>query len=265
MYQAPVEGDVWDLGIRPGLFPTNDEQTEAGWLKNRHSPTYEWKNAKATLLDLSNMDSDNFWYEVDENYKFNIRVNAGSDMVNVELSYPRNITSMSVSTDAGSIINYVKGDGSAEVKQDPLVSGTYVGQPSPFTWVGMNQKSMQEYWALASSERFDSERTIESLRSDIASLIQTNANIQDVPTVKIENNAVSPDAIALGDIVSVSTIGIPYVKRANGLYKIVAYDIDVDIDGNESLSITLLNPTETQINALSFPQLVKNLINRVKG
>lgn len=265
VYTKPVEGDHWDLGIRIGEFPSDEEQAKAGWLKNRITPTYEWKKAKETLLDLSNMDSDNFWYEIDKDNKFNLWINRGSKEVNVFLSYPKNITSMEVSANADDIVNYIKGDGSAEVKQDPLVSGIINDNGAPFTWIAQSEESMDNYWALAEAVRYDSERTITALQNDLWSEIIEKNNLQSVPTIKIENNAVSPDDFGLGDIVSVETHDIPYVQNVNGLYKIVGYDIRVDIDGNESISLTLLNPNENQINTLTFPQLIKNLLNRLHG
>ena len=265
VYTKPVEGDHWDLGIRIGEFPSDEEQAKAGWLKNRITPTYEWKKAKETLLDLSNMDSDNFWYEIDKDNKFNLWINRGSKEVNVFLSYPKNITSMEVSANADDIVNYIKGDGSAEVKQDPLVSGIINDNGAPFTWIAQSEESMDNYWALAEAVRYDSERTITALQNDLWSEIIEKNNLQSVPTIKIENNAVSPDDFGLGDIVSVETHDIPYVQSVNGLYKVMGYDIRVDIDGNESISLTLLNPNENQINSLTFPQLVKNLINRLHG
>ena len=265
VYTKPVEGDYWDLGITVGEFPSDNEQAIAGWLKNRITPTYEWKKAKETLLDLSNMDSDNFWYEIDKDGKFNVWVDRGDKNVNVFLSYPKNITSMEVSTNADDIVNYIKGDGSADVKQDPLVTGVMNDNASPFTWVSYDKESMGKYWALAEAVRYDSERTITSLQNDLLAEITEKNNLQDVPTIKIENNAITPDQFGLGDIVSVETHDIPYVKNVNGLYKIVGYDIRVDIDGNESVSLTLLNPNENQINSLTFPQLIKNLVNRLHG
>lgn len=264
-YIKPVEGDVWDLGVRIGDFPSVSEQEDNGWLRNRTTSTYEWKNAKETLLDLSNMDSDNFWYEIDENYRFNLWVDRGKKTVEVNLSYPKNITSMTVSTNANDVYNYIKGDGSAEVSQDPLVSGVANSNGAPFTWIGYDVDSMEKYWALAEALSFNSERAIDTLQNDIRTEIKTASMMQDVPTVKISNNAITPDQIGLGDIVSVEAIDIPYVHRVNGLYKIISYDIDVDIDGNESISLTLINPTENQINSLSFPQLIKNMQNRLKG
>lgn len=264
-YTKPVEGDHWDLGITIGEFPSDEAQAIAGWLKNRITPTYEWKKAKETLLDLSNMDSDNFWYEIDKDGRFNLWINRGSKEVNVFLSYPKNITSMEVTTNADDIVNYIKGDGSAEVKQDPMVSGIANDNASPFTWVTQSEESMNKYWALAEAVRYDSERTITSLQNDLLAEITEKNTLQDVPTIKIENNAVTPEQFGLGDIVSVETHDIPYVQNVNGLYKIVGYDIRVDIDGNESISLTLLNPKENQINTLTFPQLIKNLVNRLHG
>lgn len=265
VYTKPKEGDYWDLGITVGAFPTDKEQAVAGWLKTRITPTYEWKKAKETLLDLSNMDSDNFWYEIDKENKFNVWIDRGSKEVNVFLSYPKNITSMEVSADADNIVNFIKGDGSAEVKQDPLVSGVVNDNSAPFTWIADDEKSMQKYWALAEAVSYDSERTITSLQNDLISEITMRNQLQSVPTIKIENNAITPDEFGLGDIVSVEVHDIPYVQDVNALYKIVGYEIRVDTDGNESISLTLLNPTENQINTLTFPQLIKNLVNRLHG
>lgn len=264
-YIAPKEGDAWDLGITIGEFPDDIEQIDAGWNKHRFTPTFSWKKAKETLYDLSNMDSDNFWYEIDRFGKFNLWINRGSTSVNVNLSYPKNITSMDVTSDADNIVNYLKGDGSAEVKQDPMISGIENDNAAPFTWIDKSKASMEKYWALAEAVSYNSERTIEALQNNMASEIATRQVLQSVPTVKISNNAVTPDQFGLGDIVSVETHGIPYVHDVNGLYKIIGYDIRVDLDGNESVSLTLINPTENQINALDFPQLVKNLVNRLHG
>ena len=265
VYKKPKEGDEWDLGIRIGIFPTDAEQEAAGWRKDRITPTYQWKKAKETLYDLSNMDSDNFWYEIDKDNKFNLWPNRGSSEVNLHLSYPKNITSMEVSSNADDIVNYVKGDGSADVKQDPLVSGLPNDNGAPFTWITQDAESQQKYWALAEAVSYDSERTIEALVEDLkAELVDRNV-LQDVPHIRIENNAVTPDDVALGDIVSVEAINIPYVKSVNGLYKILGYDIRVNTNGDESLSLTLLNPKENQLASLTFPQLIKNLINRLHG
>lgn len=265
IYKEPLEGDEWDLGIRVGDFPSDAEQEAAGWLKNRHTPTYEWKKAKETLYDLSNMDSDNFWYEIDEVGRFNVWVDRGSKEISLNLSYPKNITSMVVNTNADNIYNYAKGDGSAEIHQDPVVTGVESSNGAPFTWIEQNSKSMEQYWALAEAVRYDSERTLASLQNDLLSEISTNSALQSVPTISISNNTVEVDQLGLGDMVSVEAIGIPYVQDVNGLYKIMGYDLSVDINGNESLSLTLLTPTENQINTLSFPQLIKNLLNRLHG
>lgn len=263
-YKEQLENDEWDLGVRVGVFPTPQEQQSAGWNLSRFTSKYEWKNAKQALYDLSNMDSDNFWYEVDENYNVNFYINAGDPDVRLALSYPKNITSMSVDTNAQDIVNYVKGDGSSEVKQDPLVSGIENTNSAPFTWIGYNRSAMQDYWALASAESFNSERTIENLRDDINSTITTYSNILDVPLIKVSNGTISPEDISLGDIVSVTALDNPYVQRINGLYKILATQIDVDVDNVEEVTLTLIVPTANQLNALAFPQIIKNLMIRVK-
>lgn len=265
VYIKPREGDVWDLGIRVGLFPTDEEQAQAGWQRNRITPNYQWKKAKETLYDLSNMDSDNFWYEIDKDNKFNVWVDRGSKEVNLHLSYPKNITSMEITTNADDVVNYIKGDGSAEVKQDPLVSGIVNDNAAPFTWITESKESQEKYWALAEAVAYDSERTIESLINDLEAELNEKQKLQDVPNIRIENNAVTPDQVALGDIVSVEAIDIPYVKSVNGLYKVLGYDIRVNTNGDESLNLTLINPKDNQINSLTFPQLIKNLINRLHG
>ena len=264
-YAVPYEGSVWDLGITVGTFPSDEEQAAAGWRKDRISPTYQWKKAKATLLDLSNMDSDNFWYEIDKDGHFNAWVNRGSDEVTLNLSYPKNITSMEVTTNADNLVNYIKGDGSAEVKQDPLVSGITNDNAAPFTWIVDDQESMNDYWALAEAVSYDSERTIESLVNDLVAELTERKLLQDVPTINIQNNAVTPDQIALGDIVSVETIDIPFVQPVNGLYKTIGFTIKVNINGDESIRLTVINPNDNQINSLSFPQLIKNLVDRLHG
>lgn len=263
-YKEQLEDDDWDLGLRVGIFPTRAEQTEAGWRFDRFTSKFEWKNAKETLYDLSNMDSDNFWYMVDENYNVNFYINAGDEDIRLSLSYPMNITSMTVDTNAKDIVNYVKGDGSSEVKQDPLVSGVENNNSAPFTWIGYNAEAMQDYWALASAQSYDSERTIESLKGDIASTIDTYSNILDVPSIKVQNGTISPEDVGLGDIVSVSALDNPYVQRINGLYKVIATEIHVDTNDVENITITLIVPSANQLNALSFPQIIKNLMLRVQ-
>ena len=260
-----IEGDEWDLGIRLGDFPTDQEQAEAGWDKNRFTPTYEWKKALETLQDLSNMDSDNFWFFLDENYRFNIYIYGGTDRVTLDLSYPKNITTMTVETNAVDMVNYMKGDGSAEIKQDPLVSGVDNFNPTPFTWVGYDMEKMKDYWPLAAAQSFNSERTIENLKNDIASEISTYSKMLDVPQIKVENGTIDPEQIALGDVVSVTALNNPYVSRINGLYKILSTQIDTDLDSVENISITLIVPTANQLNALSFPQLIKQFMIRVKN
>lgn len=264
-YAAPFEGDHWDLGITIGEFPDDDEQEEAGWLKDRITPTYQWKKAKETLLDLSNMDSDNFWYEIDKENHFNVWINRGSDKIKLNLSYPKNITSMDITTNADNLVNYLKGDGSAEVKQDPLVSGIENDNAAPFTWLVQDKQCMEDYWALAEAVSHDSERSIEALTNDLMAELTERKQLQDVPNIRIDNNAVSPSDLGLGDIVSVEAINIPFVQGVNGLYKILGYDIKVSINGDESINLTVINPNDNQINALTFPQLIKNLINRLKG
>lgn len=265
VYRKPKSGDEWDLGITIGEFPSDEEQLAAGWLKNRITPTYQWKKAKSTLLDLSNMDSDNFWYEIDKDGHFNLWINRGSKEVSLNLSYPKNITSMEVTTNADNLVNYLKGDGSAEVKQDPLVSGVINDNSAPFTWIVEDNDSMKAYWAMAEAVSYDSERTIESLINDLVAELTTRKDLQDVPIVNIQNNAVTPDQVGLGDIVSVETIDIPFVKPVNGLYKVLGYTIKVNINGDESLRLTVIDPNANQINSLAFPQLIKNLVDRLHG
>lgn len=262
VYKQREDGDEWDLGLRPGLFPTISEQEDAKWRHDRFSSTFEWKSAKETLQDLSNMDSDNFWFSIDKNKRFNVSINGGGRDVAVDLSYPKNITSMTVSSNAADIVNYIKGDGSAEVSQDPLVSGVKNSNGAPFTWIGYNIESMNEYWPLAATESFDSERTITNLKADIDARLSTYSKILDVPEITIENNAVDLSKLNLGDIIAVSALNNPYVQKINGLYKIEAIKIKVGVDGGETLSLTLLNTDATQLNALTFPQIIKAIMRR---
>lgn len=264
-YEVPYENSYWDLGLTIGEFPSDEEQEAAGWRKDRITPTYQWKKAKSTLLDLSNMDSDNFWYEIDKDGHFNVWINRGSKEVTLNLSYPKNITSMEVTTNADNLVNYLKGDGSAEVKQDPLVSGVINDNSAPFTWIVEDSDSMKAYWAMAEAVSYDSERTIESLINDLVAELTTRKDLQDVPVINIQNNAVTPDQVGLGDIVSVETIDIPFVQPVNGLYKVLGYTIKVNINGDESLRLTVIDPNTNQINSLAFPQLIKNLVDRLHG
>ena len=172
---------------------------------------------------------------------------------------------MEVSTNADNLVNYLKGDGSADVKQDPLVSGIENSNGAPFTWIVNDPETMNAFWALAEAVSYDSERTIETLTTDLEAELAERKVLQDVPNIRIQNNAVAPDEFELGDIVSVEAIDIPFVQNVNGLYKILGYEIKVSINGDESISLTVINPKENQINTLSFPQLIKNLVNRLKG
>lgn len=259
-YKEQIEGDVWDLGIRNGDFPNGNDISS--WNTNRFSSTYQWKQADNTLYDLSMMESDNFEYDIDEKLRFNIHSTKGRNVVEVDLSYPKNITQMTATANAADVYNYIVGDAADDVFHDPEVSHVNTVNSAPFMHIGYDEESQQKYWALAEKNRYDSERDIASLKSDIEANLSVFANVQDIPSVSVDNSAIDIEKVALGDLVSITALGIPYVQSINGLYRIIGYAISISTDGTESLDLVLAMPTVKQINAMSFARMVRILQER---
>ena len=118
------------------------------------------------------MESDNFEFYIDENYKLNIAPRFGREDIHLSLTYPGNITTLNITSNASDIFNYSVADGSDDIHQDSTTGNSQINKTAlnPYgimtirnTDMLYKNDSLKRYGALVSRDNYSSTKSMAEL------------------------------------------------------------------------------------------------------
>ena len=273
IYRLPYDGDEYDLDIKQGIIdPTfiDDKgdmyEYEFDETRVRH---YHQQNVKDALYNLTKLEADQFEFEFTEDKVFNCYKYRGCPVTDPAMiaTYPGIIQSLSIDRDIGSIINtnYGHGDETCKLEYETETGGS---ETKDFTqrWKYALQdiKSTARFGVLADVHSYDGCNSREDVRDKVIADMQTYADIQNVPTITVDSNIYNPDNLHLGDAVGVKVLEDELFTYINDVYRVYSLDLSVTKDTVESMSFTLVTPTMTTLQMISFPKQLKIMASTLK-
>ena len=188
--------------------------------------SYDLQETKDGIVNLTSLENDNFDFEFDANKVFNIYQRLGSDKPQYELVYPQNITSINVRRDASTLANRIIGIGSG------------IGSERLQT-VATSYDSAAAYRVRERPETFNSVQEQATLEANTFGKLNIYQSVYEVPELSVEANHLDLDEVKLGDAINIRIDGSSFVTTINGMYRIMAMDINVNINMEEQVNLDL--------------------------
>jgi hypothetical protein len=150
----------------------------------------------------------------------------GSDKPGVLLTYPLNITNMSVIRDASTLANkiYTIGSGIGEER----LQITTVDTTSAIDYKIREKKII-----------YNSVNDMDTLQENALGDIPIYKDIYEMPTLNVSTEALDLNEVGLGDAVTVSVEGSTFIDNIDGLYRIVGIAVNVSKNNQENIALKL--------------------------
>lgn len=183
---------------------------------------------KDALQDLTRSQDTPFDIEITHDKVFNAVASLGSDRPDVVFEYPGNIISVGVPSDATGLANQV------------LAYGDGLDTPDG-VFVTVDDEDSQIEYDLA-------QKIIMLTGNDDDGAITDAGNSEldawaypiDIPSIVVDGNkAPYVTDFSIGDYVKVKLGGYAMINHINGLYRVEKYDLDIDDNDNERLTLYL--------------------------
>ena len=225
------------------VYPTNDDAT----LCNMNIPlgvdtaspiqasnrqvNYELQNVKDALIDLTNMEDDNFEFEFEPDRTFNIYGRKGADKLDLEVAYPGNVDSMTISRSASNVANKI------------IAIGSGIGDERLQTEVYNN--TSRAVIGTRESITTDSNISLEStLRSKAIGNLYDRKDPTNIPRITIKDSSINPSNIETGDVVLVETRGEHFIESTTGEYRVMKIAYTLTEDSVEQMVLTVEPPLQ---------------------
>lgn len=273
LYRSPVDGDAYDLDVKQGIIDPIyvDEHGESHEYvfdtdRVRH---YHQQNIREALYNLTKLEADQFEYEFTEDKVFNCYKYQGCPVTDPALiaSYPGIIQSLSVDRDIESIVNtnYAHGDETFKLEITSEDGGV---ETKDFThrwkYALTDIRSSARFGVLANTTSYDGISSRADLVEKCIGDLQTYADIKNIPTIAVDSNIYNPDNLKLGDAVGVKVLEDELFFYINDVYRVYSVDISVTKDTVEAMSVTLVTPTASTLQMISFPKQLKIMASTLK-
>lgn len=188
---------------------------------------YDLQEVKDGIINLTKLENDNFDFYFTADKKIYLTPRMGSNKPEIELVYPQNIASMSVTRDASTLANRIIGLGSG-IGDERLQS------------VVIDNASASTYKVRERTEMFNSVINSAALDANTNGVLTVYKDIYEVPSMNIQPNELDLNSVWLGDAVTLRVDGSTFIDNVDGIYRIINIGISVSVDGEESISIDVI-------------------------
>lgn len=215
--QAQTNGD---FGVILGVDTASPVQ-QADRVRN-----YDLQNIKDGIINLTQLENDNFDFQFTAGKVFNTYARLGSDRPEVEFVYPQNILNMRVKRDASTLANKIIGLGSG-IGEERIES------------IAIGVNSSIAYRIRERVELFNSVINQAVLDANTFGKLPLYEYIYEVPSLTIVPNEIDLSVVGIGDAVTVRVDGSTFIDNVDGLYRIIGMTITVDTKGEETVSLNV--------------------------
>lgn len=191
----------------------------------------ELQNAKDMIIDLTQMEEDNFEFEFLPDRTFNVYARKGADKLDLEICYPGNIESMTIQHSASDLANKVVGIGSGfgDERLQYMATDTASRQIYGTHETIMNNSNI----SLLDTLKEKSKGELENRKVPIL-----------LPSVVIKDGSINPLMVETGDVLLVEVQKDSYLSSVTGTYKVVKIQCSVSEDAVETMTLTFEKPNE---------------------
>ena len=225
VYATDDDAALCNMNIPLGIDTASPVQA------NNRQVNYELQNVKDALIDLTNMEDDNFEFEFKPDRTFNIYARKGADKLDLEVAYPGNVDSMTISRSAANVANKIIAIGSG-IGDERLQTEVY------------NNKSRRVI-GTRESVTTDSNISLEStLRSKAIGNLYDRKDPTNIPRITIKDSSINPSNIETGDVVLVETRGEHFIESTTGEYRVMKIAYTLTEDSVEQMVLTVEPPLQ---------------------
>ena len=214
------EQDLCDLNVSLGFDTASTSQND------ERQVDYQLQNIKDALINLTCMEDDNFDFSFAPDRTFNCYERKGSDKLDIEALYPGNIHSMKITRSASNLSNKIIniGSGIGDERLQVTTSDTI---------------SRQTYGTRESVVTRNNVQLTDTLYAQGMGDLRDRKDPTNLPKVTIRDGSINPSNIEVGDCIIVKVEGDEYLGTINGLYRVVQFEISVDLEAVETVNLTL--------------------------
>ncbi len=187
---------------------------------------YQLQNIKDALINLTCMEDDNFDFSFAPDRTFNCYGRKGSDKLDIEALYPGNIHSMKITRSASNLSNKIINIGSGIGDERLQVTTSDI-------------ISRQTYGTRESVVTRNNVQLTDTLCAQGMGDLRDRKDPTNLPKVTIRDGSINPSNIEVGDCIIVKVEGDEYLGTINGLYRVVQFEISVDLEAVETVNLTL--------------------------
>lgn len=187
---------------------------------------YQLQNIKDGLINLTNLVEDSIDFDFSPDRSFNVYARKGSDKLDIEAVYPGNIHSMNINRSAANLANKILNIGSGI--GDERVQVTTEDNDSRVTY-GTREKVITD----------SNVSLVETLRQQGTGLLNVYKDPTNLPKVVIRDGSINPSNVQVGDSILVRVEKDDYLGTINGVYRIYNYQVSVDENMVETVTLTL--------------------------
>lgn len=214
------EASYRDLNVTLGI----DDATE--YQKKDKQRNYELQNVKDAIIELTGLEDDNFDFDFSADRKFNVYAQKGRFVDDVEVAYPGNVDTMTITRSAAALANKVIAIGSG-IGRERMQVDLY------------NHESQRIYGTHETMFTSNNVSLKETLTSQAIGVLYDSKDPVNLPTVTVRDGSINPGNTKVGDIILVKVDNDPYLDTINAWYRIARYSLSVDGENMESVSLTL--------------------------
>ena len=199
------------------------------------SPTrqvnYELQNIKDALMGLTGLEEDNFDFDFSPDRTFNCYERKGSDKLNLEVLYPGNIDSMTITRSATNVANkiYNLGSGIGDERLQVVMA---------------NKASRQTYGTREGMITNSNVSLKETLTTQAIGTLYDRKDPTNLPQVVISDGSINPSNVQVGDGLLVTAEGDEFLENINDVYRVMKISLSVSKEAVEQMTLTLQEPVE---------------------
>lgn len=219
------DDDLCDLNVSLGVDTASINQ------KDTRQRNYQLQNIKDALMNLTCLEEDNFDFSFSPDRTFNCYDRKGGDKMDLEILYPGNIHSMTITRSASNLANKI------------INIGSGIGDER-IEVVTANEVSRQNYGTRESVVTRNNVQSEDTLLEHGIGDLWDRKDPTDLPKITIRDGSVNPSNIETGDVVYVKVEGDEYLGTVNGVYKVVQLQVSVDAEHVETVNLTLEPPVQ---------------------
>ena len=218
-----VENDLCNLNVALGVDTASSTQS------NTRQRNYQLQNIKDALINLTCLEEDNFDFSFAPDRTFNCYSRKGADKFNLEILYPGNIHSMTITRSAANLANKIIniGSGIGDERLEVVTS---------------NKASRQIYGTRESVVTYNNVQLEQTLLEHGVGDLWDKKDPSNLPKITIRDGSINPSNIEVGDVIYVKVEGDNYLGTINGVYKVGQLQVSVDSDHVETVNLMLEPP-----------------------